>query len=270
MTDWKFLAAKSTETSAEILKSLLQYPQCRLHLAGNPSCTTEILDELSLSDAFNDFDDENTEITGFTRVLTHPNTSQATIEKVLEHHPELEECLSSNPNAPVRILTKLTLSDDDTILRKLRGNPSSPRKFLSKSFEEIMKFEKWDDAIYHYTLCHNRSLLKSELESLSRHPVYQIRSSVAENESTTNKLLFTMINDESDWVRRSVAMNKNSEIGTLQALAFDTSRLKPSYGLDRSNNGARFVYHQIMGNPNCTQELKNFINTLDWKARNLQ
>jgi hypothetical protein len=264
---WKYSAAANPTTPIEILESLVQFPECRFHLASNTSSTAKLLDLLSEPDAFDSDDEPNS---GFSRVLSNPNTTQKSMLKILSHHPELERNLAFNPNCPSEIMKRLELSKDDFVLSCLRENPASSRNFLANSVKEIMGLQTWETVTDYYTMGKNPSLLVSEMEQLTQHPVSQVREYVAQNRSATPKVLKLLVNDENNWVRRSVSGNPNSTLEILELLAHDTSRLKPSWGLDYSNNDARFVYHGVMNHPNCSQELKNFIETLEWKARNLR
>ena len=264
---WMYSAAANPATPIEILESLLQIRECRFHLASNSSSTPKMLDLLSEPDAFDSDDEQNS---GFSQVLNNPNTTQESMLKILKHHPELERNLAFNPNCPPQIMKRLELSQDPFVLSCLRGNPVSPRKFLAKSVEEIMALNTWEEVTDYYRMGKNPSLLVNEMERLTQHPVYQVRDYVAQNKNAAPEILKSLVSDENDWVRRSVSGNPNSTLEILELLAHDTSRLKPSWGLDTSNNVARFVYHGVMNHPNCSQELKDFIETLDWKARNLQ
>ena len=267
VASWMYSAAASPNTPVEILESLLQFPECRYHLANNPSSTPKMLDFLSEPDAFDSDDEPNS---GFSHVLSNLNTTQESMLKILKHRPELERNLAFNPNCPSQVMNRLELSQDPFVLSCLRQNPVTSRKFLAKAVEEIMSLKTWNEVTDYYTMGKNPSLLVKEMERLTQHPVYQVRDYVAQNKKATPEILKSLVSDENDWVRRSVSGNPNSTLEILQLLAHDTSRLKPSWGLDTSNNVARFVYHGVMNHPNCSQELKDFIETLDWKARNLQ
>lgn len=226
--------------------------------------------------------------------LAESTTDPKVLRELSEHirSKEINPCLAYNKNTPQDILTKLAESHYRLIRKLVAENPSTPVNVLEKLSKDI-------DTNVKAGVASNPSATKDILEKLANDKANSVKNTAKNNLSTKYKLVLKdedidldnmstskkedlavntkdenilrkLSKDDSGWVRRYVALNKNTPVDILRELAEDKGLRNllannPNTPVDilekLAGDGDKWTRKELASNPNTPEDvLKQLAN----------
>lgn len=276
--------AKNTKTPTDKLEILASDPseRVRMQVAGNPNTPTNKLEILA--------NDDNFQVSQLA--AKNPNTPVKILESLAKDlsedkrryvaenvglTPSIFELLAAdsdrwvryrvaeNPSTPVNILELLANDSDTSVRNGVAKNLSTPLNIL-----ELLATDSSNPNWIHQSLAENSSSSTKILNFLSTNPDPHVRESVARNLNTTSDILQSLSNDSVDSVRRCIAKNSSTSSDVLKKLAND-SDIGVRFFVAKNNNTRinkleqlandhdDLVRASVSANPKCTYEIKKTI-----------
>ncbi|MEM9274187.1 MAG: HEAT repeat domain-containing protein [Cyanobacteria bacterium P01_F01_bin.143] len=173
--------------------------------------------------------------------------------------------VAENPSTPVSILDLLANDPDTVVINGVAKNSSTPLRIL-----EFLAADSSNSNLIHQYLAENPSSSAKILNFLSTNSSPAVRENVAKNPSTTQDILQSLANDSIDSVRRSIAENPSASSNILKNLAND-SDIEVRFFVAKNHNTPISILEQlandrddlvrgsVSANPKCTYEIKKLI-----------
>lgn len=253
--------AANPNTPAEKLQILVNDgdPTVKQLAAKNPNMPGEILEFLA----------KNSSKHQRQNVAENISTPTGTLELLAQDTDRwVRAYVAKNPNTLIKTLELLAQDTDNSVRSYVAKNPNTPLNTL-----EFLAADSTDTDTHswiHKSLAENPSSSEKILKLISTNSNSSVRENVARNPNATLDILRSLAKDSVDSIRRYVASNPSTSSDIIELLANDSDIWVRFYIAKNSNTSIEIleklandsynlVRESVSANPKCTREIKETI-----------